>query len=109
MANKALKSIKFPGLPNTYLIPPQSSDFSTSTTYAVGSYCVYQGKLYRFTTAHPSGAWNAAHVTEAKAADDIGGKLDKDQGSGNAGKFLVVGNDGKIAPVTMQAWQGGSY
>lgn len=36
-------------------------------------------------------------------------KLDKDQGSENAGKFLVVGNDGIVAPITMAEWQGGSY
>ena len=36
-------------------------------------------------------------------------KLDLDQGTANAGKFLVVGSDGNIAPVTMAAWEGGSY
>ena len=60
MANKSLKSMKFPGLPDTYKVPPQAADFSTSTAYAVGDYCVYQGDLYRFKTAHPAGAWNAA-------------------------------------------------
>lgn len=42
-------------------------------------------------------------------ASSLANKLDKDQGSDNAGKFLLVGNDGKITLVTMQAWQGGSY
>ena len=36
-------------------------------------------------------------------------KLDLDQGTANAGKFLVVGSDGNIAPVAMAAWEGGSY
>ena len=40
---------------------------------------------------------------------DISGKLDVAQGSGNAGKFLVVGNDGNVEAVTMSAWQGGNY
>ena len=40
---------------------------------------------------------------------DISGKLDVAQGSGNAGKFLVVGSDGNVTAVTMSAWQGGSY
>ena len=40
---------------------------------------------------------------------DITGKLDVAQGSGNAGKFLVVGSDGNVTAVTMSAWQGGSY
>ncbi len=40
---------------------------------------------------------------------DISGKQDKNMGSGNAGKFLVVGSDGNITAVSMSAWQGGSY
>lgn len=36
-------------------------------------------------------------------------RLAANQGSANAGKFLVVGNDGVIVPVTMAAWQGGNY
>ena len=36
-------------------------------------------------------------------------RLAANQGSGNAGKFLVVGSDGVVTPVTMATWQGGSY
>jgi hypothetical protein len=36
-------------------------------------------------------------------------RLAANQGSGNAGKFLVVGSDGAVTPVTMTEWQGGSY
>lgn len=35
--------------------------------------------------------------------------VDANQGAANAGKFLVVGNDGIVAPVSMDVWQGGSY
>jgi len=70
MANKGLKSIKFPSLPDTYKVPPQAADFSTSTSYAVGDYCIYQGALYRFTTAH-TGAWNASHVAAANIAEEV--------------------------------------
>lgn len=46
----------------------------------------------------------------AAAQDTIdAGKLNANQGSGNAGKFMVVGSDGVVVPVTMQTWQGGSY
>ena len=41
-------------------------------------------------------------------AADVGA-VAANQGSGNAGKFLVVGNDGIVVPVTMAVWQGGSY
>ncbi len=37
------------------------------------------------------------------------GKVSVSQGAANAGKFLIVGSDGNVAPVTMAAWQGGSY
>ena len=47
--------------------------------------------------------------TALQAHQDISGKVNVAQGVGNAGKFLVVGSDGNVAPVTMTAWQGGSY
>lgn len=36
-------------------------------------------------------------------------KIDTNQGVANAGKFLVVGNDGNVTPTTISSWQGGSY
>ena len=42
-------------------------------------------------------------------ASSLSGKLDKDQGVVHAGKFLVVGDDGKVAPKTLTEWQGGTY
>jgi hypothetical protein len=50
---------------------------------------------------------NPVQNKEVKAALD--GKLDINQGTANAGKFLVVGSDGNVTTVTMAAWQGGSY
>lgn len=48
------------------------SAFSQSNSYAIGDYVVYDGALYRCTTAH-SGAWNAAHFTATTLVqyDDI--------------------------------------
>ena len=49
----------------------QISDvFPATAVYAVGAYVVYNGLLYRCTTAH-SGAWNAAHFEQVT----IGGEL----------------------------------
>ena len=62
MANKALKSIKFPGLEDTYKVPQLAPNFDQNTSYAVGEYCQYQGETYRFTAPH-TGAWNASHAT----------------------------------------------
>lgn len=35
--------------------------------------------------------------------------LSVNQGSSYSGYFLVVGSDGNVAPISMSAWQGGSY
>lgn len=49
-----------------------ADDFSTSNAYAVGDYVIYSGSLYRFTTAHAAGAWNASHATAVQLAEDVG-------------------------------------
>jgi len=38
--------------------------FSSSVSYSVGDVVAYQNQMYRFTSAHPAGAWNQAHVTD---------------------------------------------
>lgn len=48
-------------------------------------------------------------VQNKAIASALNGKVSVAQGTANAGKFLVVGSDGNVAPVTMTAWQGGSY
>ena len=50
-------------------------------------------------------AWEWVGKTDV----DLSGKLDIDQGSTNAGKFLVVGDDGRISLLTLSEWKGGSY
>ncbi len=71
MANKELRSITFPDLPDIYHIPQQAETFSASSAYAVGDYCIYEGTLYRFTAAHSAGAWDSTHVTAASVAEDL--------------------------------------
>lgn len=49
-----------------------AAEYSTSSTYAVGDYCLYDGDLYRCTTAITTAeAWTAAHWTMAT----VGGEL----------------------------------
>lgn len=48
-----------------------AEEFSASKAYAVGDYVLRDGQLYCFTTAHPAGAWNAAHVQAATVADAV--------------------------------------
>lgn len=52
--------------------------------------------------------WNLRFVAFPATASDVGA-VAADQGVANAGKFMVVGSDGVVAPVAMSAWQGGSY
>ena len=62
-------------------------------------------------TASPGSSANYSrgdHVHPKPSASDIGA-VAVAQGSGNAGKFLVVGSDGNVTTVTMTAWQGGNY
>lgn len=46
-------------------------EFDTSTAYATGDYVLYGGKLYRFTSDHAAGAWNASEAEEAALGSGI--------------------------------------
>lgn len=52
-----------------------ASPFDPTATYAVGDYCIYQGKLYKFTSAH-SGAWSGSDVSEVTVDAEIALKAD---------------------------------
>lgn len=73
MADKALKSLKLPGIDDTLINTPPSTatDFDVATAYAVGDIVFNNTKLYKFIVDHPAGAWNNAHVTETT----VGGEL----------------------------------
>lgn len=79
MATKKLKSIKFPGLNDTYEIPQGdvlsetiASAYSASSTYDVGDYVYHNDVLYRCTTAITTAeAFTAAHWTQIVLADDV--------------------------------------
>lgn len=49
--------------------------FSTTTNYAVGDYVTYNTYLYKCTTAHSAGTWNASHFTSVKVMDVIKEKV----------------------------------
>lgn len=52
-------------------------------------------------------SWGAIVDKDVGSSDTS--KLDKDQGLANAGKVMVVGSDGIIAPETAYLWTGGTY
>jgi lysophospholipase L1-like esterase len=47
-----------------------ASEFSASTTYAIGDYCIHEGTLYRFTSAH-TGAWSASDVEATNVGYEV--------------------------------------
>ena len=48
-----------------------ASEYDSTATYAVGDYCIYNGKLYKCSTAISTAeAWTAAHWTETKLVDE---------------------------------------
>lgn len=67
-------------------------DFSTSTAYAVGDSVYHENKLYRFTTAHPAGAWDSSHVTEATVGASIKRVRDEIAGVFSESKSYVPGD-----------------
>ncbi len=53
-------------------------------------------------------SWAMADTKPTYTAAEVGA-VDKQQGTANAGKFLVVGTDGNVAMRTLTEWSGGSY
>lgn len=50
--------------------------YSSSATYAVGDYCIYNNTLYKCSTAITTAeAWTPAHWTATTVADELHGKL----------------------------------
>ena len=47
-----------------------AQEFSSTTSYAIHDYCIYDGTLYRCTTAH-SGTWNVAHFTAVDVMSEM--------------------------------------
>jgi len=61
------------GMMKNYISPGVAQIYSSSSTYAVGDYVLYQDTLYRCTTAITTAeAWTAAHWTAAVLGDDVG-------------------------------------
>lgn len=49
-----------------------ADEFSSSSTYAVGDYVIYEGQLYQCTTAvTTAGSWNSSNWTQAVLGNDV--------------------------------------
>ena len=49
-----------------------AEEFDSTVAYAIGDYCIYNGTLYRFTSAHSAGAWDVSDVTAVTVTDELG-------------------------------------
>lgn len=54
-----------------------AQEFSTATNYVIGDYVTYLGNLYKFTSNHNAGAWDANDVTSVDVITLLGNKADK--------------------------------
>ena len=79
--------------------------FNTSKTYAINDLTVYNGELYKFTTAHSAGAWNINQVVKttidnekvSKSGDTITGSL-VHEASGEYGLIIKQIDDSSVLP-----------
>ncbi len=46
-------------------------EFSETKVYNAGDFVIYQSKIYRFTTSHAAGPWNASEVKQSSSLDII--------------------------------------
>lgn len=53
------------------LLAAVAPTFSASTNYTAGMYVWREGVLYRFTTAHPAGAWSGEDASTISVADGL--------------------------------------
>lgn len=87
-----------------------AEEFSVSKAYAVGDYVLRDGQLYCFTTAHPAGAWNAAHVQVATVADavsalkgDLSDRIDDLEDEIDDLKYVPISiNSFSLSPATVE-------
>jgi hypothetical protein len=57
-------------------------EFNPEVDYAVGDYTIHNNKVWKFTTAHPAGAWDESHVKATKIlseARELNEKMDADK------------------------------
>lgn len=96
--------------------------YSASKTYEVGDKVRYGNYIYQCVNAIPTAqSWTAANWEVGPTLQEqVSGKLDKNQGSANADKFMKVGSDGNIVLISLNdlaqmlmeeisVWEGGSY
>lgn len=69
-----------------------ADEYSTSSTYAVGDYCLHDGKLYVCTSAvTTAGAWNSNKWTEISIADALNACVTATDANNDGNIVLTIG------------------
>ena len=97
MARIREKTLKFPGLNNTYTFADEADLFDASVDCVAGKYYIYAGDLYRCKVNH-TGAWSASDFTLVKLGNEVYGL--SDAGVYNVGNLM---NDGNTIPGWINA------
>lgn len=84
-------------------VPTKTSDLTNDSGFVNAA-----GAAAAAPVSSVNGQTGAVTLTIPSSASDVGA-VASNQGVANVGKFMMVGSDGVVAPVTMAAWQGGSY
>lgn len=92
-------------------------EFNPEVDYAVGDYAIRNNKVWKFTTAHPAGAWDESHVKATKIlsearelTENLGDLTFAQDADGNWG-YKVGGADpvipfgGNLKPLVLEASQ----
>ena len=94
------------GMIKNYISPGVAEQYSSSATYDVGDYVIYNGQLYRCTTAIPAAeAWDSTHWTTTVLTDDWNDyKDDIDGGIVNLRNVLGSNTENLLPDYNADSW-----
>ena len=82
-----------------------ADDFDSTSTYAVGDYCIYEGSLYKCTTAvTTAGDWDSSDWTETLVMDEV----EQGGGGGGAGHTIIDENGNSMTARAGLQFVGGA-
>lgn len=64
-------------------------EFNPEVDYAVGDYTIRNNKVWKFTTAHPAGAWDKSHVKATKILSEARELTEKIEGANLTQERLI--------------------
>lgn len=65
-------------------------EFNPEVDYAVGDYTIRNNKIWKFTTAHPAGAWDESHVKATKILSEARELTEKINGISGGVKYGYI-------------------